>query len=123
MLMNNTYKEEFKYTGNSVPINPTMVHAQVINLLDEYNDQLANDIVVDSNPFNDKIIASTPDGKLYEVPSYIQEKAIEIWLKNNLSTVDEENLNSTIPHSSLTYILVILSVILFGYFLALQYKL
>ena len=59
-------RENFQYTGGSVPIDQTYAHAQVINFLDEYNYQLEHDIVPDVNPFNEKLIAKSQDGKFYE---------------------------------------------------------
>ena len=127
--MHQPHRENFQYTGKAVPIRPSYATAQVIDLLDEYNYQLKHDIIPNVNPFNEKLIAKSEDGRMYEIPEEIQKQAVRLWRKTNKVSkkktseesdeddnnemVDKEN--SAFSHIFI-YVIIIGLLIVFGYF-------
>lgn len=70
----------YQYTGNSVPISALDTSAHVIALLEDYDRRMNEGINPSINPYKDRIVMTTQEGRMIEIPQDIQEDAIQQWV-------------------------------------------
>jgi len=78
---------EYQKTGNHIPIPVDKLTNAVYEKLSEY-DNLVNSLGMKptQSPYKDQIIYTTDEGKLIQIPKYIQEQAVFKWNKKNGNT-------------------------------------
>lgn len=71
---------EYKETGNKVPLPLDELLNYAQEKLHEYDRMVeATQSKPSNSPYNDPIIYITKEGKLVQIPKYIQQQAIELW--------------------------------------------
>jgi hypothetical protein len=85
---------DYEYTGGDVPVKTNDVIQSVLHILDEYDDNIKNGTVPDTNPFTEQIVLPNNNGKYFEVPEEIQRRSIQIWLSNKKESGDTDQGNT-----------------------------
>lgn len=74
--MSSTYKPN----GNVIPIDKTAAILYVFLLLSEFDRDMEKNKIPDLNPYEDKIIMPTEDGKFVIIPNELQMYAVKHWI-------------------------------------------
>jgi hypothetical protein len=83
---------QYKETGNKypIPVNELLAYAQ--EKLQEFDMMVeATKTQPSTSPYTDPIIYATGEGKLVQIPEYIQEQAIQLWNNQKQGLTDVSN--------------------------------
>jgi len=76
---------QYKCTGNSHPVNKNQLLQSVFDAIDEFENDPDNQNIL--NPYEESVIVKLNNGKIIQVPSEIQNEAIEKWVESNNNNI------------------------------------
>ena len=91
---------QYQYTGKSHPVNKNQLMQSVFDAIDEFENEQDNHNIL--NPYEEPVVVKLTDGKIIQVPSEIQNEAIEKWVRRNENNIyvakNGDPLDDTMDH-------------------------
>jgi len=76
---------QYQYTGKSHPVNKNQLIQSVFDAIDEFENEPDDQNIL--NPYQEPVVVKLTDGKIIQVPSEIQNEAIEKWARRNENNI------------------------------------
>ena len=81
---------QYQQTGNQIQVPMNEMVNFVSNKLYEYDELIkATESIPEQSPYKDPIYYTTEEGKMVQIPTYIQKQVVEQYMKEKINSVQE----------------------------------
>ena len=84
---------QYQHTGNQIHLPMDDMVNFVYNKLYEYDELIkATEMIPEQSPYKDPVYYTTDEGKMVQIPEYIQKQVVEQYMKEKINSVQDTSM-------------------------------